>query len=355
MRDDMRTAYSNGERPAAHGMERTKAPGVSARAASAAAGPDTAALMQGLFLALAVAAVLAFWAPVAWGQDLSSIPAAFVDVGIGAGEMGMGGAVTASSGGASAIFWNPAGLARQDRKTEFFLAYCDQMGLIPYSAGSALYTLGDYALGLGVLYSGDDVLSETSILLGASGAFEVLPWDKDRSADVGLSLRTRWSSYGNNESTGEQVTGSALGLGLDVGARIPLGSAVTIGLAGRDVVNVLNWDSSSAGSYGENVPATLSAGIAITPHDGLLIEIDLDETFGGDADDVLRAGAEISLFDVACLRGGYITRLPAGDPDEYSVGAGATFPAGSATMTLDAAYLFGHLENTLRFSLGVAL
>jgi hypothetical protein len=304
---------------------------------------------------LAVTAVLLLGATAAGAEELSGIPGAFVDVGIGAGEMGMGGAVVASAGGASSLFWNPAGLGQSEHDTEFLLAYCDQLGLVPYSAGSGMYRLGDYTLGAGLLYSGDEVLSETSILIGAARGFAILPWAPDSNADVGATLRTRWASYGNNESAGEQVTGSALGLGLDIGARVPLTETATLGLVARDVVNVLNWDSSAAGSYGENIPAAFSAGVAVTPHEGLVVEVDVDRLLNSDVDPVVRAGAEVRLFGVASLRGGYSTALPEGDPDEYSVGAGATFPAGGTVMILDAAYLFGNLDNTLRFSLGVAL
>ncbi len=91
------------------------------------------------------------------------------------------------------------------------------------------------------------------------------------------------------------------------------------------------------------------------PHEQLLLEVDLDKALHSDVNDVVRAGAALTLFKVATLRGGYITRLPEGEPEEFSVGAGASFPAGATSMTLDVAYLFGHLDNTLRFSLGVAL
>lgn len=269
--------------------------------------------------------------------------------------MGMGGAVVASVEGASSLFWNPAGLGRAESSRGLMVAYCDQMGLVPYTAGSALYRMGDYTLGAGLLYSGDDVLSETSALIGASREFGAPPWAPGNATGFGVTLRTRWASYGNNQSIGEQVTGSALGLGLDVGALIPLTPSTTLGLSGRDVVSVLNWDSSAAGTYGENVPTALSAGVAMRPHDRVLLEVDLEKALDADMKDVLRAGAEVTIFGVATLRGGYITLLPEGDTEEYSVGGGASFPAGGTVMTLDAAYLFGNLEDTLRFSLGVAL
>ena len=315
-------------------------------------------MTRGMFaatVALSVLAAMSLGADTARGGELSDIPGAFVDVGIGAGAMGMGGAVVASVEGASSFFWNPAGLGQADGPREFMVAYGDQMQLVPYSAGAGLYRFGDYTLGAGLLYSGDDVMSETSALIGAAREFEVLPWAPDRAAGFGVTLRTRWASYGNNQSVGEQVTGSALGLGLDVGALIPLTDSTTLGVSGRDIVSMLNWDSSAAGSYGENVPAALTIGIAMRPHDHVLLEADLDKALHQDVNNVVRAGAELTLFGVASLRGGYVTTLSESESDEYSIGAGATFPAGTTLMTLDVAYLFGRLDDTLRFSLGVAL
>ena len=315
-------------------------------------------LTRGLFaatVALSVLAAVSLSADTARGGELSNIPGAFVDVGIGAGAMGMGGAVVASVRGAPSLFWNPAGLGQANSPRELMVAYGDQMGLVPYSVGAGLYQLSGYTLGVGLLYSGDEVLSETSALVGAAREFRALPWAPDRAASFGVTLRTRWASYGNNQSTDEQVTGSALGLGLDVGALVPLTESTTLGVSGRDVVSVLNWDSSAAGSYRENVPAALVMGIAMRPHDYGLLEVDLDKALHRDVNDIVRAGVELTLFDVASLRGGYVTTLSEDEYDEYSVGAGATFPAGTTAMTLDVAYLFGHLDDTLRFSLGVAL
>ena len=306
-------------------------------------------------VALATLASLSLAPDTAKGEELSGIPGAFADVGIGAGAMGMGGAVAASAEGASALFWNPAGLGRTENSRELLVAYCDQMGLVPYSAGAAAYRLGEYTLGAGLLYSGDDALSETSVLIGAAREFGAPPWAPGHTTGVGVTLRTRWASYGNNKSVGEQVTGSALGLGLDIGALIPLTGSTTLGLSGRDVISVLNWDSSAAGSYGENVPTALSAGVAMRPHDHVLLEVDLEKALDADVKDVLKAGAEVTVFGVATLRAGYVTMLPEGDTEEYSIGGGASFPAGTTQMTLDVAYLFGHLDDTLRFSLGVAL
>jgi len=287
-------------------------------------------------------------------EELSDIAGAFADVGIGADAMGMGGAVVASGNGAGALFWNPAGLAGTDHEREVTLSYCDQLGLVPYSAGAGSFRLGGYSVGVGLLYSGDDVLSETTLLVGAARELTV-PWLGGTRVDVGATLKSRWASFGNNVSDGEQVTGSALGVGVDVGVVAPLNETTTLGLTCRDMLNVLNWDSSVSGSYGENVPPALVAGVAMRPSSALLMEIDLDKSLSSDTDDLVRAGLELELFEVASLRGGYRVALPDGEAEEFSLGAGASVETGGKTVTLDLGYLFGPLENTLRLTLGVGL
>ena len=168
-------------------------------------------------------------------------------------------------------------------------------------------------------------------------------------------MKTRWASYGNNESAGLQVTGSAFGLGADLGAIVPLTETASLGLAGRDILSVLNWDSSAAGSYEENVPAALVLGVALAPREELVFEVDLDKALHTDNSDIVRAGIELVLFDVAAVRGGYATALPDTDREEYSLGAGARVRAGNTIVSVDLAYLFGKLEDTLRLSLGLGL
>ncbi|HHM23673.1 MAG TPA: hypothetical protein ENJ23_01370, partial [Bacteroidetes bacterium] len=93
----------------------------------------------------------------------AQVPAAFVDIGYGARPMGMGGAFTALSDDAHAIFWNPAGLAGLSR-SELTLMHTKQLGLIPYTMLAYAGRLGTWGAGLGVLSSGNDVLRETTIL-----------------------------------------------------------------------------------------------------------------------------------------------------------------------------------------------
>jgi len=292
----------------------------------------------------------------AGAQGLSDIPAAFVDVGIGARPMGAGGAVAAGNLGSESIFYNSAGLAPTSGATAFSVTHGEQMGLVPYSAASASHSLGNgLTLGVGLIHSGDDVLTETTVLIGAAREITATPWCPGRAIGMGVTVRGRRASFGNNESTDGQVTGSASGFGLDAGALVPLTEAVTLGLSGRDIFNSLTWESSASGSYSENVPAGLAIGLRAVPHGHVTVEVDVEKALRLDNADRLLAGIELSLWNVASLRGGYRRDLASGDSVEYTVGAGALLSRDSTRIRIDAAYVFGRIQNTMRFSLGVEL
>ena len=315
------------------------------RGRAAPAAPAALALTAALLMGSAAAA---------FGVPLSDVPAAFVDVGVGAGPMGMAGAVVAGAAGAEAVFWNPASVGRGAAGREFIASYCDQMGLVPYSAASGAVALGpEYALGVGVLFSGDDVLAEVTGIAALARTAPAPPWCRGRPSHVGVALRGRWASYGNNDSTDAQVTGDALGGGLDLGVVVPLTTSLTLGVAGRDLANTLSWDSSAAGSYGEGVPAALVMGIAADPRPGLRIEVDLDKALRADNGDMAAAGASLSIAGIATLRAGYRRALPPDEFEEYAVGCGAAVPTGHGRIALDVAYLFGRLEDTLRLTVGL--
>ncbi len=288
-------------------------------------------------------------------QEISDIPAAFVDVGIGARPMGMAGAVTARSMGAESIFWNPAGLSGVGTSKQLAVTYGDQMGLIPYSALSgAIRVRGDYALGVGLIHSGDEALTETTVLIGISRAVVATPWLSSTHVVAGAAARTRWASFGNNESTEGQVSGSAFGASFDVGLLVPLIESVTAAVRARDLAGSLTWNSSTQGSYEENVPATLTLGLMVDPRETVSLELDLDKSLRQDNPDRLMIGAEVKIFEIASLRGGYVRALPPGELEEYTLGAGTDIPVGSTAFSVDFAYVFGHLENTMRFSLRIA-
>ncbi len=285
-------------------------------------------------------------------QDLSHIPAAFVDVGVGPREMGMGGAAVAVAHGPSAVFWNPACLATQTSSGTAMVTYGDQMGLVPYSAAAGAWRLGDrWVAGVGLIYSGDDALSETTVLLSGAADLGTPSWTDSGRLLAGATIRVRRASYGDNESEGQQVTGDASGAALDAGAVVPLGTSSRAAVSLRDVAGVLEWNSSSSGSYEEGVPPAVVFGVAQEVGGMAVIEVDLDKSLWSDGRDVVSAGCEVRLFGMAALRAGYRRGLAPDELEEASIGGGATVTSDRYVATLDLAYVFGRLENTLRMGL----
>ncbi|MBD3368383.1 MAG: hypothetical protein GF405_09485 [Candidatus Eisenbacteria bacterium] len=306
----------------------------------------------GWTLPVVLAAMLACAASSAGAGDASGVPGAFADIGIGARAVGLGGSVVAVDG-AESLFWNPARLDPGGHSGEAHVSYCDQMGLVPYSTAAGTMRLGGYTVGAGVLYSGDDVLTETTILLGASRPLPELSWCEERSPQVGAAARVRRASFGNNEAHEGQVTGTATGFALDVGATAPLPGGADVGVVWRDALSTLSWDSSAGGTYDEPVPSVIALGVAMTAADRLTVEVGLDTSLEEDGRDIASIGAELVLFEIAALRGGYRTSINDDTYDEFVAGGGVSTMLGTATAGVDVAYVFGQLDDTLRMALTV--
>ena len=123
-------------------------------------------------------------------EVLSGIPAAFVDIGYGARPMGMGGAYVALAQDAQAVLWNPAGLTAVPAK-EVSLMYAHQMALIPYIFASYSQSFWEtQGIGAAVIYSGDEVLSESTILVGYAHSLDRVS-DALKGIRIGLSTKIR--------------------------------------------------------------------------------------------------------------------------------------------------------------------
>jgi len=289
----------------------------------------------------------------ATAQDLSDIPGAFVDVGIGTREMGMGGASVASSKGPTAVFWNPARLAAPETRDGLALTHGDVMGLVPYSAAAGVKRVGtDWAFAAGMLYSGDDALSEMTVILSAATSLQDPAWLAEAPMLVGLSARLRRASFGGDGGESSGVTGDALGAALDAGVVCPISEGARLAVTGRDIVGVLHWDSSASGTYEEGVPPGLTFGIAVDVGEHGIIEADLDKALSLDGRDLLVLGAEADIFHVATVRVGYRRALQPHELEEFSLGGGVSVSAACAELDVDVAYLFARLDDTLRLSVG---
>ena len=201
----------------------------------------------------------------AHSQDLSGIPGAFVDIGLGLRPMGMGGAYSALATDEHATRWNPAALsATKDPSSGF--AWTNQFAEDTHNYVSLSYPGLVQGVGLGLyrIANGDDVYRELVVGLGAgiSARKMFIPVD---NLHFGLSFKYLSTSYGNDEAGGEERSiGSSSGYGLDFGILYQPTDQVSLAVVFRDALNGISWDSSfldndtkTSNSYSEDLPRNL--------------------------------------------------------------------------------------------------
>lgn len=107
---------------------------------------------------LIVAAVLI--APLLYGQrQAGATSAAFLKVGVGARQVGMGSAATAISGDVNMMFWNPAGIALKTERLQASFSYNKWLAGMDHNSAAVSYNLE----GIGTIGAGFVTLGQSGI------------------------------------------------------------------------------------------------------------------------------------------------------------------------------------------------
>jgi long-subunit fatty acid transport protein len=271
--------------------------------------------------------VLAFAAVMAVSSAQLAQGAFFDTAGKSARPMGMGEVFLASAGDASSYWYNPAGLAKFEKK---------QVGLsygIPVAAVSGLNIsqvnfvtpLGKGSgLGLGVSYGGIDVASDMVI----SGGYALSLTDK--FAIGGNAKIMRWSFDGqpdvyNNGKMDDNI--SKISFSLDLSATYTIGEMFGLGTftTGVYVKDAIMPNISESGNDGGKLPVEAGIGLMMQK-DMVMVEGDIAHVNGNT---VFRIGAESGVSGTSLkLRGGFIY---SGDlkgdisKDDINLGLGYSF------------------------------
>jgi hypothetical protein len=267
--------------------------------------------------------------------------------GIGARALAMGGAFVAVGDDATAMVWNPAGLAQLD-DTRLGGMSTDLFGLgITHQFVGAVTTFANFGIGLGwerASVAGQQVDEE-----GTAG--DAFTWTEQailgtlatNIMDIGLA-GANVKYYMADSGLGD----TANGFGFDLGLLVNLGDIFAVGVTATDLAGTtISWD----GGATDVVSGLYKAGMAMKLVDGMLVlaaDMDFDGTALGDA----HVGMEFNIIEELALRGGVV--LTNSFQDYYfAVGAGINV----AGLYVDAAYILEEaLGNTLvlsaEFSLG---
>lgn len=303
-------------------------------------------------------------------QDLSGIPGAFADIGFGARPVAMGGAFVGLANDVNSVLWNPAGLSLLERYQASF-SYTNQLGLINYNYLAASLPLGNMkGLGFSLISSGDKALREWT--LGTSYAQKL--W----GVYTGITLKFRYASFGNNSLSesdyivfdqdeinggmANQITGSAVGFGFDLGLMYPINKSIMIGMQLRDIYSPVFWDSKtnsadvqSKGKYSETVPVEMTFGSSFKLTDDFIFALDYSPAVIKDAYQKIMAGMEFKFLNLIYLRGGLQNLINNLDDERFSLGLGLDIGdlIGNSRILIDYTYSVEEISNSQRFSLGM--
>ncbi len=282
----------------------------------------------------------------------------FLSVGVGARPMGMGGAFAAISDDASAIYWNPAGLARLPQRQVLFMHAESFGGLVRHDflgVGLPLRTAHS-ALGMGLLRLGVEEIPYTEwdpethrprVLKEVNDSEVALYFSYTRSLQEKLSLGG--SAKIIRKSVGDD---HAWGLGVDAGVHWQPRSRWLVGAKLADITSTpLAWSS----GHRETILPLLKVGTAYRLAPGflrgeILVAMDVDTRFEGRDVAAWTSLGGVSFDPRAGLEYKYRGRLALRlgvQPEQFSAGAGIRLGIGG----VDYAFL-GHddLDSSHRLS-----
>lgn len=324
--------------------------------------------LTGTILAAAVVAFLLLPADAEASTfaKVGTVGAQFLQIGVGARGVGMGGAFIATADDPSAVYWNPGALVKvggtqvQFSGTQLYADILYGNGLVTYESPG----VGTFGFQFGLLTSGDmDVTTieqpgGTGETFTCSDMVAGLSFSRmltDRFS-AGLTVKYVRESWDDVSAGGVAVdlgtlydTGfKTLRIGMTIqhfGPELTPDGEFTTYFSGGDSLQV--YDSYS-------MPMTFKLGMAMdvlqTANHHITVEV--DGVHPPDNLEQVNLGAEYWFNNMFALRGGYRVNT---DEEGLAAGAGFRIPMNGTTLSLDYAYQdFNRLEMVHRASLGVA-
>lgn len=277
--------------------------------------------------------------------DAGVTAAQFLSIRPGARSAGMGQTGVAEARDATALYWNPAGLASGTRP-ELNLTHMEYLEGLRYDYAAYVYPqTGFGAIGVGViaLYS-DPISRATESSAGAYQATDqtfttmesalVLGWGV-RIGDgltVGLGAKSISQRF-------DSVTAHAVAF--DAGAGVVISDAVRLGAAVRNL-------GTQIAEHDLPTETTLGCSINI-PNKKLVLALDADMPFNGPP--AIGAGIEKKISRTVTMREGYTTRAETSGLSGISVGLGVAVQR----FMVDYGFgLYGHAGGTHMLSINYA-
>lgn len=306
--------------------------------------------------------------------------APFLTIGVGSRAVGMGGAFVATANDASALYWNPAGLAPLQR-SELLLVHTRWIADTNFDFAGVVLPLGEFGtIGASIssLTTGDMAVRTIERPEGTGELFSAA--DLAIALTYSRSLTDRFSIGFNVKYINQRIWHeSASGFALDVGTLFVTGfQGLRIGatlsnfgtdmrMEGKDLLVFYDLDPTIRGNN-DRVPSNIETqnwSLPLNFQFGLAMEIVRNEqhrfTVASDAlhpsdnTESVNLGGEYAFQEKFFLRGGYRDLFLRDGEQTFTIGGGAAVRfLGNVRWKFDYAYAdFGRLENEQRLSVAV--
>lgn len=311
----------------------------------------------------------------AQNPNLGTSGAQFLQIPVGAKGASLGSAYISNNNDASAVFWNPAGIAGITGNAAHF-SHLRWFGMFSMNAASLVYNAGDagvFAAGV-VVFSMDQMEITTETKPNGTGQF----FDAQDLA-FGISYARNLTDQFAAGITAKYISQriwneTADGIAFDIGTqyRLDFNNLVIamsmsnfgpdLKLDGEDLY--VTHDVNSSIPLNRLTPASLNTdqyplplvfqvgiGMDLFRYEFIKMRMELNAVHPNDNYERINSGAEISFFDRFFLRGGYKYNY---DQEKFTFGAGANLPLGSTLLSFDYAYsVYEVLPDIQRVSVGI--
>lgn len=293
--------------------------------------------------------LLALLALLLAGSSQGTETAAYLDIGVGARALAMGGAYTALADDAHSVYWNPAGLARMEKReaaaSHAELGNMTRHDFITYAhPTSQAVVAGAFTyLNQGKLEGRDALGGRTSGFDASDAAVAFAAGRKNDLADFGVSVK-----YLRSHIASAEAQGFAFDAGLKRVVAAVHGKAL-FGAVLRNMGPGLKYNNQR-----NDLPLRLALGAAYRFEQGHALAVELQNGPRG-AGSEGGFGGEYKAREGVFLRLGYTSKFAAVAGSGFDAARGLTLGVGlnMERFWLDyAAQAAGELGNVHRFSLG---